>query len=247
MKLDIQAICHKGLVRDNNEDALSVGGFFLRDDRASLQVDISPDGFFYLLVSDGMGGHDSGEEASEFALCELKRRLAMHEVSQDSFEDDMRRVAYGISEELNGLAALRGQQKPMGCTLTGIVWYYGSTWLVNAGDSRTYRFRNGILRQLTTDQTDRGITGDPCASKLLHNCLGAGCMGHLTIENIDGKLLPGDKILICSDGLCDMVSDESAETALCDGAMAEDLLRMACDSGGADNISIILATVCESD
>ena len=71
MKLDIQAICHKGLVREGNEDAISVSGKFLRDDSASLVVDTPDDGFFYLLVADGMGGHEKGEEASEFALDEI--------------------------------------------------------------------------------------------------------------------------------------------------------------------------------
>lgn len=243
MTLNIQAICNKGLVRSNNEDAISLGGYFLRDDSLSLEVPTPPDGSFFLLVCDGMGGHENGEEASEFALGAIKEKLAAREVSPESFEDDMRRVVYGISAELNALAASRGQERPMGCTLTGVVWHYGKTWLLNAGDSRTYRFRNGILRQLTTDETDRGFTGDPDASKLLHNCLGGGCPGHLAIEDLDGKLLEGDILLICSDGLCDMVPDESIEEALSGGLGADDLLRMAYDGGGVDNISIIVARI----
>ena len=131
----------------------------------------------------------------------------------------------------------------MGCTLTGVVWHYGRTWLVNAGDSRTYRYRGGMLRQLTVDDTERGLTGDPMASKLLLNCLGGGSDGLLSVEDLDGKLLDGDVLLICSDGLCDMVSDEAIEAALDEGAGAADLLRMACAAGGVDNVSIILATV----
>ena len=131
----------------------------------------------------------------------------------------------------------------MGCTLTGIVWHYGRIWLINAGDSRTYRFRNGILRQLTTDETDFGYTGDPNASKLLLNCVGGGLEGRLTIEDIAGKLLEADTLLICSDGLTDMVPEEQIETALAEGAKAADLYRMACEAGGADNTSIILATI----
>ena len=136
-----------------------------------------------------------------------------------------------------------GQQRPMGCTLTGVIWHYGKTYLVNAGDSRTYRFRGGILRQLTTDETERGITGDPDASKLLLNCIGGGCEGYLRISSLDGKLLPGDILLVCSDGLSDMVSDDAIEEALANGATAEDLFKMACEGGGVDNISIILASI----
>ena len=75
MRLSIQAICHKGLVRDNNEDALSIGGFFLRDDTSELTLTTPEEGFFYLLVSDGMGGHERGEEASEFTLEQIQERV----------------------------------------------------------------------------------------------------------------------------------------------------------------------------
>ena len=235
MRLDIQALCHKGLVRDGNEDAVSVGGLFLRDDSAALTVDTPEDGFFYLLVSDGMGGHEAGEEAKE--------QLNLHQIRPDSFEDDIREAARYITYKLNGFAAERGQSYPMGCTLTGVVWHYGRTWLVNAGDSRTYRLRGGLLRQLTTDETERGLTGDPAADKRLLNCLGGGSEGRLVVDDIAGKLLPGDVLLICSDGLCDMVSDEDIERTLSEGGQAKDLLRMACEAGGVDNISIIITKI----
>ena len=243
MKLNVDAICHKGLVRENNEDAISVNGLFLRDDSISLNAETPEKGFFYLLVADGMGGHENGEEASWFTLDEIKEQFALHQVNPDRFEDDIREAAHFISYKLNSLAADRGQVHPMGCTLTGVIWYYGRIWLINAGDSRTYRFRNGMLRQLTTDETERGITGDPDAGKLLLNCLGGGCEGRLTVESLDGKLLEDDILMVCSDGLCDMVCDEYIEAALTGGANAENLYRMACEGGGADNTSIILATI----
>lgn len=243
MRLDIQAVCHKGLVRERNEDAVSVGGLLLRDDSVSLTVDTPSDGFFYLLVADGMGGHEAGEEASEFALSEIKEQLNLHQIRPDTFEDDIREAARYISYKLNGFAAERGQTYPMGCTLTGVVWHYGRVWLVNAGDSRVYRLRDGLLRQLTVDDTERGITGDPSADKRLLNCLGGGCEGRLIVDELDGKLLPGDVLLVCSDGLCDMVPDESLEQVLAGGATSTDLLRMACEAGGTDNISIIIAKI----
>ncbi len=243
MRLAIQAICDRGLLRDRNEDALSVNGLFLRDDAVELTVEIPEEGFFYLLVSDGMGGHEKGEEASRFALEEMEEQFSFHHIRPESFEDDVREAARYINFKLNRAAAEDGQQRPMGCTLTGVIWHYGRTWLVNAGDSRTYRFRDGLLRQLTTDETERGITGDPDASKLLLNCLGGGAEGRLAVDDLEGKLLEGDLLLVCSDGLCDMVSDEEIEAALADGATASDLLRLACEAGGTDNVSIILARV----
>ena len=243
MKLAVQALCHKGLVRDGNEDAVSLGGLLLRDDAMTLTVETSADGMFSLLVADGMGGHEKGEEASRFALDELQEQFVFHQIQPDSFEDDIREAARYITFKLNRAAADSGQVFPMGCTLSGVVWHYGHIWLVNAGDSRTYRFRGGMLRQLTIDDTERGITGDPTASKLLLNCLGGGTDGRLAVEALDGRLLEGDTLLICSDGLCDMVPDDVIEAALTDAATASDLYRLACEAGGADNVSILLATV----
>ena len=176
MKIEIQAICDKGRVRENNEDALSIGGTFLRDDAINLTVDVQENAVFYLLVSDGMGGHEKGEEASEITLEELKEQFAMNEIQPDTFIDDINEAGKYISYKLNNAAYDQGQSKPMGCTLTGVVWHYGKIYLVNAGDSRTYRFRGGILRQLSTDQTERGITDNPQASKALLNCIGGGLM-----------------------------------------------------------------------
>lgn len=244
MKLDIQAICHKGLVRGNNEDAVSIGGLLLRDDSASLSVSTPDDGYFYLLVSDGMGGHEDGEEASRFTLDEFKEQLVLHQISPERFEDEAREAASYISFKLNSAAAQRGQIHPMGCTLTGVIWHYGRIWLVNAGDSRSYRFRQGVLRQLTTDDNERGLTGNPEAGKLLLNCLGGGCAGHLHVQSLDGKLMEGDTLLICSDGLSDMLGDEEIEEALSrEDCSAESLFLKACERGGTDNISIILAKI----
>ena len=264
MKLEIQAICHKGLVRQNNEDALSIGGILLRDDSVSLSVTVPEDGYFYLLASDGMGGHENGEQASLQTLEGMKRFFETGQTPDssgpiDDFDEALRGVARDISCRLNDQAATEGQDRPMGCTLSGVIWYYGSVRLINAGDSRVYRMRGGIVRQLTTDDNERGLTGDPQASKLLLNCIGGGTEGHLDIRSLDGKIRPGDILLICSDGLSDMVETDELETvlsaAVCEleseeapgteglDRTATDLLRIACEHGGHDNISIILARV----
>ena len=137
----------------------------------------------------------------------------------------------------------------MGCTLTGVVWHYGKIYLINAGDSRTYRFRGGILRQLTTDQTERGITGNPQASKALLNCIGGGLTGKILSDDITSKIVEDDVILICSDGLTDMLTDDEIEAVLNEGVteqgmadgLAELLKEKACEVGGYDNVSVILA------
>lgn len=243
MKIEIDALCYKGLVRENNEDALSVGGLVLRNDSTSFSVDTPEKGFFYLLVADGMGAHDNGEEASEFTLERIRQQFDEQHIAADTFDDDIRRVAHEMALRINHMAAERGQQLPMGCTLTGVVWLDGHVWCINAGDSRTYRFRDGLLRRLTTDETERGITGNPNADKRLYNCIGGGCEGRLAVISLDGKLLEGDVLLVCSDGLTDMVDEEQIEAALGEGAQAADLYRMACEGGGVDNTSVILARI----
>lgn len=243
MKVEIDALCQKGLVRDNNEDALSIGGLILRDKATNVTEEIPEEGFFYLLVADGMGGHEDGEEASMFTLNDVKEKINNHQIKDDSFKDDIRKIVNTTSIKLNVMAAERGQHLPMGCTLTGVVWHNGHPWLINAGDSRTYHYRDGMLLQLTIDETERGITGDPNAEKYLINCIGAGLQGRLVIMDIEGELLKGDQLLICSDGLTDMLTDEELEKALKEGATASDLYRMACEVGGIDNVSVILARI----
>ncbi len=243
MRIEIEALCQKGLVRDNNEDAVSISGLILRDNATTSSITPTKKGFFYLLVADGMGGHENGEEASEYTLKTIRELFSQRLISADTFEEDLSYATRNISFSLNCAAAERGQRLPMGCTLTGLIWFYGHAWLVNVGDSRTYRYRGGLLRQLTTDETERGMTGNPDAEKYLLNCIGGGLDGTIAIENMDGKLLADDTILICSDGLTDMLSDDQIEKAIAGGATASDLYRMACEAGGIDNVSIILARI----
>ena len=130
----------------------------------------------------------------------------------------------------------------------GVVWYFGRVFLLNAGCSRTYRWRDGLLTQLTTDETERGLTGTPEASKLLLNCIGGGSKGNVKVEDITDRLLEGDMLLICSDGLTDMVPDEEIERILAeDMEPAMGLIERAKDNGGEGNVSAIVAMVGDYD
>ena len=241
-RLSIQALCEQGPVRDNNEDMVSVGGILLRNDRLELPVEMDDDSVFHLLVSDGMGGHEQGERASEMLLEHLNEGFRQRLFTLENAEETLCEQVRWVSDELNRQAELEGQERPMGCTLTGVVWLGSRVYMVNAGDSRTYLFRDPYLRQLSVDQTERGLTGDPNASKYLLNCIGGGCYGRLVVEDITDRLLDGDLLLVCSDGLSDMVNDAAMEAVL---GQTDDplplLYEMACDKGGYDNISIIVA------
>lgn len=232
------------MVRDNNEDMLSLGGILLRDDTMRLPIELDEESQFYLLVSDGMGGHEFGERASQELLEFLGKCFKDGVFREESFEDDMKAQVKAFNDQLNEQSREEGQLRPMGCTLSGVVWAHGRTYLINAGDSRTYRFRNGILRQLTQDETLRAISGNPYDSKGLLNCIGANAHGYLNTEDITDRLQSGDCLLICSDGLTDMVPDEDIEAILSKSEQAADeLYDLACQNGGRDNVSLIVAVV----
>lgn len=242
MQLEIQALSKVGLVRDNNEDMVSLGGILLRNDTMSLPpIHLDEESQFYLLVADGMGGHEHGERASQGLLEHLDRCFKEGHIHAETLEDDLRLQVRSFSDELNWRAGAEGQLRPMGCTLTGMVWLHGKALLLNAGDSRTYRYRDGILRRITQDDTMRGLTGDPNASKALLNCIGGGAACELMVVDFTERLLPGDELLICSDGLTDMLGDEEIESLLVSEQSVEDLYEAACAKGGFDNVSIILA------
>ena len=244
MKLEIHAVNDIGCSRTNNEDMMSVGGILLREASLELPVEIDDesDSYFYILVSDGMGGHEKGEEASELLLKCISDSFMDGRISPENAEENLRKLVYEVSCTLNMRGIEENQERILGCTLTGVIWIGARTYLVNAGDSRTYRLRSGILKQLTTDDTERGITGDENASKLLLNAIGGGSHGRLTVEDITDRIMEGDTILVCSDGLTDMVDDEGIEEILCRNERpAESLVETANRNGGADNISVIVA------
>lgn len=244
MKLTIEAVCQKGPKRDNNEDMVSLGGLMLRDDELAFPVELDVESLFYLLVSDGMGGHEQGERASQELLEYLDKCFKENLIHAETLEEDLRSHVKAFNADLNRKAMEEGQTHPMGCTLTGMVWSQGKAYVINAGDSRTYRFRNGILRQLTQDETVRGLSGNPDDSKGLLNCIGAGSQGNLTTEDLTERLHDGDLLLICSDGLTDMLDDEAIEKILSTSERpASDLYAEACRNGGYDNVSIIIAKI----
>lgn len=244
MKLTIEAVCQKGPKRDNNEDMVSLGGILLRDADMSFPVEIDESSQFYLLVADGMGGHEHGERASQGLLEYLDECFKENRFHAATIEDDLRFQVKTFSDKLNEEAREEGQVRPMGCTLTGMVWTHGKALLINAGDSRTYRLRDGILRRITQDDTARGITGDPNESPYLLNCIGGGANGDLMVVDFTERLHDGDLLLICSDGLTEMVPDETIEDILSSSDHpAQELHDTACANGGIDNISIILAKI----
>ena len=247
MKLRISCACDIGCLRDNNEDIAAVGQTLTRDGSLTTEREVAEDGTFCLLVSDGMGGHESGEYASRYTLEALLTFLTSASAEITDPPSGLKARIKEISDSLNREALGRRQRKAMGCTLCGIVWMKGMTMLVNAGDSRTYLLRDGKLRQLTSDETihERDMVPLP-AGKALYNCIGAFCDTKAYVQDISGLLQESDRILVCSDGLTDMLEDSRIESVLSGGSPEESrnaLVNAAKRSGGIDNVTVIVADI----
>lgn len=243
MKLDIAANCIRGNKCRNNEDMILVGSAFLRDGSIDFSTD-NPE-LLFALVSDGIGGHDHGEMASEFLLGRIRESILPATDVGGGFQSWIR----SVNAEMESISSRLAMTRHMGCTLFGLIWQKNGVWVVNAGDSRTYRFRNGGLLQLTEDHNFRRRSGydfGPDRSKLV-NCIGAGASAEVDIRDISGDVQSGDVFLVCTDGLYEMLSEQdifNVFTENFDSAISVARLTETAESaGGRDNISLIVVKV----
>lgn len=244
MKIRIFGRSDVGCVRDSNEDMILVGITPVRDADICVEKDIAAEDRFCVLVSDGMGGHDNGEVASEHTLVQLRSAIMNKSADWSSMEETFSATVCEIGSQLDAMSVEQGVSKSMGCTLTGLIFLDGKVYLVNVGDSRTYRYRDGFIRQMTVDQTLHERDGvDFPMGKALYSCIGANCMPDSVVEEIGERIIEGDRFVICSDGLTDMVSEEEIERMLVSDnteSTGNALVEAARAAGGKDNISVIV-------
>lgn len=203
------------------------------------------------LVADGMGGHEYGEVASAVA-----RDTLVREVSEGLALVDAIR---GADEAIIALSQRRKEALPMGTTIAALRVQrdtYEVTWV---GDSRVYLWQNGALQQLSQDHsyvqelvTQGAISAEQARNhphrNMVTQALGITDPQDLHIETRTGKLEPGMQFLICSDGLTEEVDDQAIATVLSRRELAaqecvEHLVLAALDSGGSDNITVLLVRV----
>jgi len=203
------------------------------------------------LVADGMGGHEAGEVASRTAI-EVLRGLAVGVPGPEEARRTVRR-AHAFVRDLPSSTGRRP-----GTTATGVVLTeHGQTpcWLVvNVGDSRTYRMAGGVLEQVTLDHSEvaelvaSGVVPADQASKhprrnVVTRVLGGGSP-HVEPDVWLLPVSPGDRMLMCSDGLTDELSDAriQAELRAQSGAQAaaDSLVAAALAAGGHDNVTVIV-------
>lgn len=238
--------CNIGCVRQNNEDMILLGGELFRDKTQTLDFDIDVNTRFAAIVADGMGGYEGGEIASEDVaqfFCDftlnLDSGLSTEEMTE-KIENWAKTAHRNILEKSRQFPEYEG----MGTTFCGILFYENLVFALNIGDSRLYRFRDGILRQISTDHSMRERTGDySLPSNLIYNSVGGGESVFIDVVELTGQIYSDDLFLICSDGLSDMIPDDEIEQVLLDEPAAEKLVEAAKNAGGKDNVSVILLKI----
>jgi len=242
MKLEIHSISDKGK-RTNNEDMVLVGTDIFRDDLRNYEINITENQKPYLIaVADGMGGHNAGEYASELVLQNifasignLPGHLNTDEL-KNHLEQNIKKIhSILLTEGENDLS-----KKGMGSTFCAIIFYFDNIYSINIGDSRLYRYRDGILVQLTRDHSLREFTGDKNIPKnIIVNSFGGGEKIFFDFECITKKVLPDDILLLCTDGLTDGLNDMLLEQIIEKNNKVPSLIQYSIENGSVDNISCI--------
>jgi protein phosphatase len=269
VRVEFGALSHPGKVRLNNEDHFSV----VRRRRSrevlltNLPDDVVPtslhDDVYAMAVADGIGGAAFGELASMLALQAgwdltthaFKWHFQMNESEAEELKELLKVYGQLIHRKLQDEAAHDPRLAGMGTTITGALTIGTDAFIAHVGDSRAYLFRDGILQQLTRDHTlaqqltDAGVLPSVSAASrrmqnMLVNCLG-GSRSEVDLDVHQVQLADGDRLLLCTDGLTDMVDDAEISRILQQHAdpkfACEKLVERAIDHGGRDNVTVVLA------
>ena len=234
MRVDAGAATDIGKVRERNEDS------FLAE---------SP----VFAVADGIGGHRGGEVASRLAL-EVVEQMSTN--GKGTLAERVREANRAVFERSQADRQVTG----MGTTLTAVVVEGAGVRLVHVGDSRAYLLRAGSLRQLTEDHTlvarmvkTGEITTDEAEIHPHRNVLtrALGTEPEVRVDEQDVPLIDGDRLLLCSDGLTGMVTEDQIqvilEAAVSPQDAADRLIKAANRAGGVDNITVVVLEMRDDD
>jgi PPM family protein phosphatase len=269
VRIDVSAQSHPGHHRANNEDHFFVTrlGRTLQTLTTSLPAGDVPEHTeevnYVMVVADGMGGHAAGEVASRMAISALVS-LALDvpdwifKVDEEHARELERRSRTRV-QEVGAMLLERGRREPalhgMGTTLTAARSLGRDLLITHVGDSRAYLLRAGSLHRLTRDHTyaqllvDTGelAPSDVAGSRhrhILTNALG-GSIENVQVDTDRLLLEDGDRVLLCSDGLTDLVDDGTITSIMRESPRSsnacERLVQRALDNGGQDNVTVIVA------
>jgi PPM family protein phosphatase len=274
VRVDLGALSHVGKVRPNNEDSYLVfrTGRYWERLLTNLPAGELParheENAYVMAVADGLGGAEAGEVASSLALrtgVAQVLRASRWALKLDHPEDREREVREGIERGLSYFRKMheavsrRAEGDPalagMGTTLTASYSVGDDLFVFHVGDSRAYLSRAGALRRLTHDHTmaqalaDAGVISQAEVGRhrlrcVLTRAIG-GAWGRLEAEVQQLRLVDGDQLLLCSDGLTGMVEDGAIAEVLRRAESSESACRalvdLALGRGGKDNVTVLLA------
>ncbi|MGI5212519.1 BofC C-terminal domain-containing protein [Plantactinospora sp. CA-290183] len=240
MTLTLRYAAHsdRGLIRDGNQDSVYAGPRLLA-------------------VADGMGGMAAGDVASNIVIGAMAP--LDEDVPGDALVDALRSAVDTANQQLRDTVDANPHLEGMGTTLTALLFSGSKIGMVHIGDSRAYLLREGEFAQITKDDTyvqmlvDEGrISLEEASSHPQRSLLTRALDGRdIDPEYSVRQVLPGDRYLICSDGLSGVVSAETIADALRDYPdpqhCVERLVQLALRGGGPDNITVIIADASDQD
>lgn len=268
--VDAFGLSDTGHVRANNEDHFLIAriGRYFECVGTSLPPGEVPartdEAGYALVVADGMGGHAAGEVASRVTIRELVRlALALPDwivrLDNNTTNEAVTRSQQRILKAHEALMAQgrsEPDQKGMGSTVTAARNLGRMLQVAHVGDSRAYLLRDGELTRLTRDHTYVQMLVD--CGRLTRDAAERSPSRHVLVNAVGGvnddvyvdvqhvPLASGDRLLLCSDGLTDLVDDETIRTLLLEAATAEQACRVLVDralaAGGRDNVTVVVAT-----
>ena len=237
MKCRFTGLSDTGLVRSVNQDAYYV----------------DPEGRFFILA-DGMGGHAGGEQASLIAAEVIQSYLIEHWESEEQSPALLEAAFWKANQAIIQDQQEHPERADMGTTAVAVLLRSEQPWCAHVGDSRLYRLRQSALDQITEDHTwvaramKAGVLSPEQASyhpwrHMLSQCLGREDLAEIEIQPLE--LQSGDRLLLCSDGLTDELTDNAIASYLqspCDQA-ATALVQAAKNKGGRDNITVVVVAI----
>lgn len=235
----------------------------------SQKIEIDDKGIV-LAVSDGMGGALAGEVASKMAVATVSEQFLDEDLDKttslpDNIGNSLLEKLYDATVYANHLIHRQGHSNPqyngMGATFTGIGISHKAVNLIQVGDSRAYLIRGGKIQQVTKDQSlvqqlidAKEITPEEAETHTLKNVILQALGAQSDIYPVPARLIPkrGDILLLCSDGLSNKIGNADMQKIILNNlnqmhlACAE-LVKLANERGGEDNITLILAKLSGTD
>jgi protein phosphatase len=216
-----------------------------------------------LVVADGMGGEAEGERACTIAVDQLTTYVLnslswcfrLEQDSEQDFEDHLKEALESCQKRIQAVVANHPEMQSMGTTMTMVYIVWPRAFVVHVGDSRCYLMRNGDLDQITVDHTMSEImveAGQMSREEARHSRLGhalwnvlGGRSTELAVDVYKLTLECDDVLLLCTDGLYNMVSHETLQELLTSNTGAESacrkLIDLANQNGGKDNITAVVS------